>query len=155
MVSPSPKSVNVDYEIDSCEKNSLNQPLVLPATGEDQSERCPKPGGRAGRNADGASLGYRSGIALETGYHQPDRIVPIDSATRSAKRKTLARRRSAAALDRRRTLGSREKVPTHQRLSRAPVAEGTPESIALPAEGGPDCRSRLNLVAGRLTVPNV
>ena len=42
-----------------------------------------------------------------------------------------ASRRSAAALDRHRTPGSREEVPTHQRLSRNPVAEGTPESVAL------------------------
>src|SRR6267143_4209058 len=45
----------------------------LPATGTDQSECCPEPGGRAGRNADGASLGYRSGVAAETGHHQSDR----------------------------------------------------------------------------------
>ena len=59
----------------------------LPATGEDQSERCPEPGGRAGRNADGASLGYRSGVASETGHHQPDRIVSVHSAVaRNVKR---------------------------------------------------------------------
>src|ERR1700686_1286338 len=34
----------------------------LPATGKDQSERCPEFGGRAGRNADSASLGSRSGV---------------------------------------------------------------------------------------------
>src|SRR5713226_2791331 len=127
----------------------------LPATGKDQSERCPEPGGRAGRNADGASLGSRSGVAAETGHHQPHRIVPVDGAAGGAKRKALARRRSAAALDRHRTSGSREEVPTHQRLSRNLVAEGTPESVAHSAEGGPDSRSRLNLVAGRLTVPNI
>src|SRR2546422_6146285 len=66
-----------------------------------------------------------------------------------------ASRRSAAALDRHRTPGSREEVPTHQRLSRNPVAEGTPKSVAPSAEGGSDRRSRLNLVAGRLTVPNI
>jgi len=43
----------------------------LPATGEDQSERCPEPGGRAGRNADRASLGYRSGAASETATTNP------------------------------------------------------------------------------------
>jgi hypothetical protein len=32
---------------------------------------------------------------------------------------------------------------------------GTPESVAHSAEGGPDNRSRLNLVAARLTVPNI
>src|SRR6266446_3082448 len=127
----------------------------LPATGEDQPERCPEPGGRAGRNADGASLGYRSGVASETGHHQPDRIVLVDGAAGGAKRKALARRRSAAALDRYRTLGSREEVPTHQRLSGNLVAEGTPESVAHSAEGGPDSRSRLNLVVGRLTVQNI
>src|ERR1700719_658831 len=41
----------------------------LPPTGKNQSKRCPEPGGRAGRNADGASLGYRSGVASETGHH--------------------------------------------------------------------------------------
>src|SRR4030095_931079 len=127
----------------------------LPASGKDQSERCSEPGGRAGRNADGTSLGCRSGVASETGHHQPNRIMPVHGPAGSPKRKTLVRRRSAAALDRRRTPGSRQKVPTHQRLSRTPVAEGTPESIAPSAEGGPDSRSRLNLVAGRLTVPNV
>src|SRR6266536_1296673 len=81
----------------------------LPATGEDQSERCPEPGGRAGRNADGASLGDRSGVASETGHRQPDRIVSVHGAAGGAQRKALARRRSGAALDRHRTLGSREK----------------------------------------------
>ena len=41
-----------------------------------------------------------------------------------------------------------------QRLSRNSFAEGTPESVAHSAEGGPHSRSRLNLVRGRLTVPN-
>src|SRR4029453_3344911 len=126
----------------------------LPATGEDQSERCPEPGGRARRNADGASLGYRSGVAAETGYHQPDRIVFVDGAAGGSQRKALARRRSAAALDRHRTLGSREKVPTHQRLSRNLVAEGTPESVTYSAEGGTDSKSCLNFLERRLTVPN-
>src|SRR5208337_4908853 len=116
---------------------------------------CPELGGRAGRNADGASLGCRSSVASETGHHQSDRIVPVHSAAGGAKRKALARRRSAAALDSHRTLGSREEVPSHQRLSRNPVAEGTRESVAHSAEGGPDSRSRLNLLAGRLTVPNI
>ncbi len=40
-------------------------------------------------------------------------------------------------------------------ISRNPFAEGTPESVAPSAEGGPDTGSRLNLVAGRLTVPNI
>jgi len=115
----------------------------LPSTGEDQSEQCPEPRGRAGRNADGAWLGYRSGIASETGYYQPDRIVPVHGAAGGAQCKTLARRRSAAALDRHRTLGSREKVSQRQRLSRTLVAEGTLESVAYSAEGGPG-RSRLS-----------
>jgi hypothetical protein len=33
--------------------------------------------------------------------------------------------------------------------------EETPESVAPSAEGGPDSRSCLNLVVGRLTVPNI
>src|SRR6202045_2530392 len=127
----------------------------LPATGEDQSERCPEPGGRVGRNADGASLGYRSGVASETGHHQTDRIVLVDGAAGGAKRKALARRKSATALDSYRTFGSREEVSTHQRLSRNSVAEGTPESVAYSAEGGPDSRSCLNLVPGGLTVPKI
>jgi putative transposase len=45
----------------------------LPATGADQPERCPEPGGRAGRNADRASLGYWSSVAAETSHHQPHR----------------------------------------------------------------------------------
>src|ERR1700738_60259 len=127
----------------------------LPATGTDQSKRCPEPGGRAGRNADGASFGSRSGVASKTGHHQPDRIVLVDGAAGGAKRKALARRKSAAALDSHRALGGREKVSTHQRLSRNLVAERTPESVAHSAEGGPRSRSRLNLVAGSLTVPNI
>ena len=79
----------------------------------------------------------------------------VDGAAGGAERKALARRKSAAALDRRRTLGSREEVPTYQRLSRNLVAEGTPESVAHSAEGGPGNRSRLNSVAGSLTVPNI
>src|SRR5580692_11578141 len=127
----------------------------LPATGKNQSERCPKLGGGAGRNADGTSLGSRSGVAAETGHYQPDRIVLVDRSASGAERKTLARRKSAAALDRHRTVGSRKEVPTHQRLSRNLVAEGTSESVAHSAEGGPGSRSRLNLVVGRLTVPNI
>ena len=53
---------------------------IFPATGKNQSERGPEPGGRTGRNADGASLRYRSGVAAETGHHQPDRIVLVDGA---------------------------------------------------------------------------
>jgi hypothetical protein len=56
--------------------------------------------------------------------------------------------RSAAALDSHRTIGSREEVPRNQRLLGNPVVEGTPESVAPCAEGGPYRRSRLNLVAG-------
>src|ERR1700724_2690620 len=123
-----------------CHRSSA-PPENLSATGKNQSKRCPEPGGRVGRNADGAALGYRSGVASETGHHQPDRIVLVDSAAGGAKRKALARRRSAAALDRHRTPGSREEVPTHQRLSRNPVAEGTPESVAFPEEGGGARRS--------------
>src|ERR1700719_734351 len=127
----------------------------LPATGKNQSERGPESGGRARRNANGASLGSRSGVAAETGHYQPDRIVLVDRSAGGAERKTLARRKSTAALDRHRTLGSRKEVPTHQRLSRNLVAEGTSESVAHSAEGGPGSRSRLNLVVGRLTVPNI
>ncbi len=133
----------------------VNLARSYPATGKDQSERCPELGGRAGKNADGTSLACGSGVVSETGHHQPDRTALVDGATGSSKRKTLARRRSAAALDSHRTLGSREEVPAHQRLSRNHVAEGTPESFTHSPEGGPDSRGRLNLVAGRLTVPNV
>src|SRR5262249_31097595 len=82
------------------------------------------------------------------------RIVLVDSAAGGAKREALARRKSAAALDRHRTSGSRETLSTHQGLSRNAVTEGASESVRHSAEGGQDCRSRLNLVAGRLTVPN-
>jgi hypothetical protein len=41
-------------------------------------------------NADGASLGYRSGVAAETGHRQSDRIVPVDGAAGGAKREALA-----------------------------------------------------------------
>jgi hypothetical protein len=44
-----------------------------------------------------ASLGRRSGVASETGDHQPDRIVFVNGAADGAKRKALARSRSAAA----------------------------------------------------------
>jgi hypothetical protein len=127
----------------------------LPATGKDQSNCVPESGGRAGRNADGASLGCRSGVAAVTGYHQPDRIMSFDGAASGTQRKTLARRKSAAALDRYRPFGSREKVSAHRRLSRNSVAEGTPESVAHSAAGGSKRRSRLNLVRGKLTVPNI
>src|SRR5438128_2144353 len=72
-----------------------------------------------------------------------------------AQRKALARRKSAAALDGHGTPGSREKVPTHQRLSRNSVAEGAPEPVTHSAEGGPDTRSCLKFVAERPTVPNI
>ena len=49
-----------------------------------------------------------------------------------------------AALDGYRAPGGGEKVPTHQRLSRTLVAEGTPESFGHSAERGADSRSRLN-----------
>jgi len=45
--------------------------------------------------------------------------------------------------DRHRTPGSREEVPTHQRLSRNPIAEGALEPLAYSAEGGADSRSCL------------
>ena len=79
--------------------------------------------------------------------------VPVDRAARGAKREALTRRKSAAALDGHWAPRSGEEIPTHQRLSRTPVAEGAPESVAHPAEGGADSRS-LNLFAGRFTVPN-
>jgi len=60
----------------------------LSATGKDQSDCGPESGGRAGRNADGASLGCRSGVAAETGYHQPDRIMSFDGAASGTQRKT-------------------------------------------------------------------
>ena len=85
---------------------------------------------------------------------KPDRIVLVDGAAGGAQRKTLARRQSAAALDRYRTAGSREEVPTHQRLSRNLVAEGKTESVAHSAEGGQSHSSRLNSVARRPKVPN-
>ena len=116
----------------------------LPATGTDQSERSQKPRGGVGRDADGASLGYRSGIAAKISDHQPDRIVFVDGATGGTKRKALARRKSTAPLDRYRTAGGGEKVPAHQRFSRTLVAERTPESVRRSAEGGADTRSRLN-----------
>src|SRR5207249_570114 len=97
------------------------------------------------KNVDGASLGYRSGVAAEIGHHQSDRIVSVHGAAGGAQCKALARRRSAAVLDRHRTVGSREEVPTHQRISRNLVAEGAPESVPPSAEGGPDSRSCLNL----------
>jgi hypothetical protein len=45
-----------------------------------------------------------------------DRIVFVDGATGGAERKTLARRRSAAALDGHRTPGSREKEKKFRRI---------------------------------------
>ena len=79
----------------------------------------------------------------------------VDGAAGGAKREALARRKSAAALDSHRTPGSREEVPTHQTLSGNLVAEGTTESVAHSAEGGQDCRSRLNSVARSFTVPYI
>jgi hypothetical protein len=100
-------------------------------------------------------LGIGAVLRRKLATHQPDRIVLVDGAAGGAKRKAMARRKSAAALDRHRTLGSREEVPTYQRLSRNPVAEGAAESVAHSAEGSPGSRSLLNLVAGSLTVPNI
>src|ERR1700741_1336901 len=68
-----------------------------PTAGTHQSKRGPEPGGRAGRTPNGASLGYRSGVAPETIQHQRDRIVLVDGAAGGAQREGLARRRSAAA----------------------------------------------------------
>src|SRR5690242_6948896 len=127
----------------------------LPATGTNQSECRPESGGRAGGNADRASLGYRNGVAAETGHYQSDRIVLVDGAAGSTEREALARRKSAATLDSYWTVGSREEVPTHQRLSRNPVAEGTSESVLHSVQGGTHSRSCLNLVVGRLTVLNI
>jgi hypothetical protein len=120
-----------------------------------QSECGKKSRGRAGRDADGASFGYWRGIAAQTSDHQPDRIVFVDGATRGTKRKALARRKSAAALDCYRALGGGETIPTHQRLSRTLVAEGTLESFTYSTEGGANLRSRLNSPEGRFTVPNI
>ena len=47
-----------------CHRSSA-PPENLSATGKNQFKRCPEPGGRVGRNADGAALGYRSGVASE------------------------------------------------------------------------------------------
>ncbi len=70
--------------------------------------------------------------------------------------KSLARRRSVAALGGHRIVGSREEIPSHQRLSTNLVAEGTVEPIAHTAEGGAqDSRSRLNTQGDRFTVPNI
>src|SRR5262252_2121200 len=79
----------------------------------------------------------------------------VDCATGGAQRKALARRKPAAALDRHRTPGSGETLSAHQGLSRNAVAEGAFESVQHSAEGGQKSGSRLNLVAGRLTVPNI
>jgi len=118
---------------------SAGKPVSLPAECEGVFEqRCPQPGRSAGRNTDGASLGYRSGVATETGHQQSDRIVLVDGAVGGTQRKTLARRKSAAALDGHRTPGSREEVPTHQGLSRHTGAERALESLAYSAEGGPN-----------------
>jgi hypothetical protein len=40
-------------------------------------------------------------------------------------------------------------------MPRNPVAEGRPEAVLHSAQGGTHSRSRLNLVVGRLTVPNI
>ena len=132
------------------------KPVSLPAEYEGVFEqRCPQLGRSAGRNTDGASLGYRSGVATETGHQQSDRIVLVDGAVGGTQRKTLARRKSAAALDGHRPFGGGEEIPPHQRLSRTLTAEGTSESLTDSAEGGTHPRSRLKLFAGRLTVPNI
>src|SRR5262249_34163851 len=118
----------------------------LPAARKNQSHGGQKPRGRTGRDANGTSLRYRSGVAAKTRDHQPDRIVFIDGAACGTKRKALATRKPTAALDRNRTPGGGEKVPTHQGLSRTFVAEGASESVAPSAEGGQNHRSRLNSV---------
>ena len=85
------------------------KPVSLPAEYEGVFEqRCPQLGRSAGRNTDGASLGYRSGVATETGHQQSDRIVLVDGAVGGTQRKTLARRKSATALDGHWAFGSGE-----------------------------------------------
>ena len=59
---------------------------------------------------------------------------PIESCLSTVQRvarnvKRWPRRKSAAALDRHRAVGSRKEVPTHQRLPRNSVAEGRSESV--------------------------
>jgi hypothetical protein len=44
-------------------------------------------GGRTGRDANGTSLRYRSGVAAKTRDHQPDRIVFVDGSAGGTKRK--------------------------------------------------------------------
>jgi hypothetical protein len=72
-------------------------------------------GGRARRDVDRASVRRRTGLAAETVYHQPDRIVPVDGAAGGAKRKRW-------------------------REGNQP-AERTRESISPSAEGGQPSRS--------------
>ena len=66
-----------------------------------------------------------------------------------------------ADMEREQELSSRFQDSPHfskcsgQGLSRNAVTEGAFEYVGHSVEGGQDCRSRLNLVAGRLTVPNV
>jgi hypothetical protein len=54
--------------------------LDLPATGKNQFRGCPQPGGRAGGDANGASLGYRRRITAETSHYHP-----IESCLQSAR----------------------------------------------------------------------
>src|SRR5262249_31167343 len=79
----------------------------------------------------------------------------VDGAASGTQRKTLARRKSAAALDGHGTPGSREEVPTHQKLSRNSIAEGALKPVAHSAEGGSKPRSRLKLVVGSITMLNI
>src|SRR5262249_56060292 len=81
--------------------------------------------------------------------------VALGGGRRRAERKALARGKPAAALDGHRTPGSGETLSAHQGLSRNAVAEGTSEPVRHSAEGGQKSGSRLNLVAERLTVPNI
>jgi hypothetical protein len=64
-------------------------------------------------------------------------------------------RESAATLDRHPPVGSREEIPPHQRLLTNSVAKRRPESLTHSAAGGPQCRSRLNLIRDRLTAANI
>jgi len=110
---------------------------------------------KSGRNADGASLGCRRGVASETGHHQSDRIVlsTVQRVARNVKRwreGDQPLRWTATGL-----LEAEKKFRRIKGYQEILLPEGTLESVAHSAEGGPDSRSRLNFVVGRLTVPNI
>src|ERR1035437_5737696 len=76
-----------------------------------ESERCPQPGGRHGRNAHGSSSAGAGPVAAHAGEHERDRVGLLHRGDGLPQRKTMAWRRSHRALGRLWFAGGRAPVP--------------------------------------------